>query len=431
MTLTRTMRALGATMLSGTLLFAVTPTASADAVRDAQWMNRDFDVNDLWSVSKGNGVIVAVIDSGVDASHPDLAGSVLPGYDPSGTGLNTHPTDGHGTGMASLIAGHGHGTGNTDGLMGLAPGAKILPIYKADSNNTDVVPQDIHWAVDHGAKVINISLTSAGSNPQLPEAVAYAAKHDVLIVAGSGNDGSSTIGSPGNEPGVLTVGAVGEDLNVWPKSDYGPQLLLTAPGDKVVAAGLTSECQGSLYCMTNGTSDATAYVSAAAALIRAKFPELTAGQVANRLTETAKIPQSAQGISLPDPHYGYGIIAPYSALTKDIPAGPAQGPLATPTALAGASASPGQPASGSSTAVKDSGAGFSTLLAVLGGGLVLIILIVVLVVVVSRKRQTSLPAPMQPGIPPHPGVPGYPPAQPPYGQQPYQNPYQQGGGPQR
>ncbi|GLW71665.1 hypothetical protein Kpho02_39640 [Kitasatospora phosalacinea] len=462
MTLTKAVRLLGATTLTGALLLSAAPTASADQVRDAQWTNAYFDLDKVWSVSKGDGVIVAVIDTGVDASHPDLTGSVLPGYDPSGAGQDKRPSDPHGTNMAGLIVGHGHGDGV--GVVGLAPGAKVLPLYRETAAGGDAIPEDIKWAVDHGAKVINLSQAGVGEpkgDSALTEAVAYAARHDVLIVAGTGNDGRGKVASPANEPGVLAVGATDKADVIWPKSNYGSQTMLAAPGVGVVTPG---SCGGNQYCIGDGTSNSTAFVSAAAALVRAKFPELTAGQVADRLVKSAKVPTALKGGKLPDPHYGYGILSPYDALTKDIPAGSAQGPLAgtsgsgataAPSGAATVGADPKQPdALPQARSSSDSGLGVGVLAAI-GAGAVLVVVLIVVVVVRSRRR----PAPVPPqGQPPYGTQPGWPQPQPPYGGQapqqgyppqqpyggqppqqgyppqqgPYQNPYGQGGNqPQR
>ncbi|WP_344447585.1 S8 family serine peptidase, partial [Kitasatospora nipponensis] len=202
--------------------------------------------------------------------------------DPGGKGREAKSESGHGTSMSALIAAKGHGAGGGDGVTGLAPGVKILPIYKNSASNSDAIPEGIRWAVDNGAKVINISQAGkVGNSKWVLEAIAYAASKDVLIVAGAGNDGAG-LASPASAPGVLAVGAVDQSGKVWAKSNFGPGLMLTAPGVEIVSAG---SCSGSQYCMASGTSDATAYVSAAAALVRAKYPNLTAGQVANRLVK--------------------------------------------------------------------------------------------------------------------------------------------------
>ncbi|MFB7663692.1 S8 family serine peptidase [Kitasatospora sp. NPDC056138] len=472
MTLSRTMRALGATALAGGLLLTATPVANADQVRDAQWANQEFDLQKVWSVSKGDGVKVAVIDSGVDGSHQDLTGQVVDSYDPSGTGLATHPTDDHGTNMASMIAGHGHGSGGTEGVIGLAPGAKLLSIYKGNARGNSADAEDIRWAVDHGAKVINMSIGGTIADPNTDDAVAYAAAHDVLIVASAGNSGVTPVEYPAKTPGILAVGATDKNRGIWAKSNYGPEVLLAAPGVDVVGAGA---CDGGQYCIGQGTSGASAYVSAAAALVRSKFPTLTAGQVANRLVKSAYVPPSLQGAKLPDPHFGYGIVRPYEALTQDIPAGSAQGPLAKPAGdgdsgsgsqTSGATSpdnkTPGTAGPGSIAqppVMKSSSDKNSTVLYAAALGVVLLVAVIAVIVVVSRRRKSGQGQPGQApygaspyGAPQHYGAPsGWPQQaqppypnqpQPPYGnqvpppgyppQQPYQdNPYGQGGNQQR
>ncbi|MER5636317.1 S8 family serine peptidase [Kitasatospora sp. NPDC002227] len=455
MTLTRFVRALGATALVGGLLVAGVPAASADQVRDAQWVINYFHMEQVWQISKGDGVIVAVIDSGVNGTQADLAGSVLPGYDPSGQGLDSHPTDRHGTTMAGHIVGHGHGDGA--GVVGLAPGAKVLPIYKSTAANTDAVPEDIHWAVEHGAKVINMSVGGTMSNPRIGDALSYAAQHDVLVVASTGNSGTS-LESPAREPGLLAVGATDKNNVIWRNSNFGPQVMLAAPGVGIVGVG---PCDGSQYCMADGTSDSTAFVSATAALVRAKFPNLTAGQVANRLVKSALVPASLKGAKLPDAHYGYGIVRPYEALTMDIPAGSAQGPLAKPSGAAAdspsAAATPGgavpsgptssNPVPPSSVATDSKTSG---LMIGAGIGLAVLVVLVIVILVVARRKKTPPPAPPMP----YGGQPGWQPQQPQYPgqyqqpypnqqygnqpppqgyppQQPYQNPYGQSGNDQR
>lgn len=453
MTLTRTMRALGATTLAAGLLLTSAPLASADQVRDGQWDIQQYDLAKAWAVTKGEGVKVAVIDQGVDGTHPDLTGQVLPGYDPSGQGLEKAPKEDHGTSMASIIAAKGHGDGA--GVIGVAPGAKIIPIYKINAKGADGIPEGIRWAVDHGAKVINISQGREGSAADsVKEAVAYAVSKDVLIVVASGNTGTAGVDTPANVPGVLAVGAVGKDGKISAYSDFGPELMLAAPGDEMVVAG---NCSGSKYCIGEGTSQATAFVSGVAALVRAKFPDLTAGQVANRLVKSAKVPAGLSGGKLPDEHYGYGVVRPYEALTQNIPAGSAQGPLAKTTASSdGAGApSPAATAPGGSTSATGAGeiaepksfsiigkglAVVAVVLLVLA--LLFVVLIVVLVKASKRRRATRVtqagPAPhgypqAQPPYPNQPyGQQPQPPGQPSYGQQPptqppYQNPYGPGG----
>ena len=215
-------------------------SARADVVRDSQqWVLNMLDVPTAWSLTQdnpGKGVTVAVIDSGVDGSISDLAGSVLPtGSDL--TGLDTKPTNAHwgehGTWMASIIAGHGHPVGSTDGITGIAPKAKILSIRvipdRGDPNyrTYDKEPEQsiqqslakgIREAVDGGARVISMSIGYSAPSGVVRAALQYAAQHGAVLIASSGNSGHNDqhrdhglapVSFPAEYPGVLSVGAVG------------------------------------------------------------------------------------------------------------------------------------------------------------------------------------------------------------------------------
>ncbi|MFE0381841.1 S8 family serine peptidase [Streptomyces inhibens] len=390
MSFTRTLRAVGGVVAAGALLFTAAPTASADYIRDGQWALDAFNPQKVWKESTGKNVTVAVIDSGVNGDHVDLKGNVLPGKSFAGDGGSAdHETgDDHGTAMAALIAGHGHGPNRADGIMGLAPDAKILPIKTREIGGDNSIDGPIRYAVDHGAKVINMSFVTSRLSPEEQGAINYAVKKDVLLVGGSGNDGSSKPLYPAAAPGVLAVGAVAKDGKVLGLSNYGPHIRLIAPGEKIYSAGTSLK-----YRQASGTSDATAYVSAAAALVRSKFPDLTAGQVANRLTKTAITPDGKTGIKSPDPKYGYGVIRPYRALSENIPAGSKNGPLtmpkdSEPSAGAGADA-PGNEAQGSAS---DEKSGLSPIVLIgIGVGVIVVLGIVIGVIVASKKRRNGPP----------------------------------------
>ncbi|SCK20854.1 type VII secretion-associated serine protease mycosin [Streptomyces sp. WMMB 322] len=326
MGITRTLRVIGSAALTGALVFTSARNAAADQVRDDQWALKSLDAKSIWKITRGKGETVAVIDDGVNPQHPDLKGSVLKGKDFI-SGGSTAPENGddHGTAMAAIIAGHGHGPRGANGVMGLAPEAKILPI-RADGGSVTALKEPIKYAVDHGATVINISRGgTAGKASDEGEAIAYALKNNVPVFASTGNSGEE-VEYPAAQPGAVAVGGVTEDGTLWENSNKGPQTLLTAPATRIVSAGGGS----GFYRSGTGTSDSTAYASAAAALVRAKFPNLTAGQIVNRLTKTAEMPASEKDAKLPDERYGYGAIRPLAALQEDIPKGSMYGPLSLP-----------------------------------------------------------------------------------------------------
>ncbi|WP_234383430.1 type VII secretion-associated serine protease mycosin [Streptomyces dysideae] len=406
--------------LTGALLLTSAPTASADYIRDKQWVIEVIDFKKVWSESQGQGVTVAVVDTGVDASHPDLVGQVLKGADVTGNGENGHnDTSGHGTGMASIIAGQGHGANNSSGVIGLAPKVKILPIKaaKVDDFNDDEWADGIRYAVDQGADVINLSFTDSLASPgsEGAKAIEYAQQHDVVVVAGTGNDGIAELPYPAKLPGVVAVGAVDESLKVWENSNYGDGVTLTAPGVNIVEA---DPSQSSGYSQGTGTSDATAYVSATAALVRAKYPDLTAGQVINRLIKSATF-LDHDVKETPDDEYGYGIISPYAALTRDIPTGPKQGPLAQASPSTSTNSGAASDDNDSTSVAKKKKKSFSGSTLLIAGIAAAVVVIGILFAVLRNRRNGGGGGPgSSGGTPPH-GT-GYPP-QPPTGYQPYPN----------
>jgi type VII secretion-associated serine protease mycosin len=293
---------------------AVAPTR-ADAARTAEWHLSALGATEAWRESTGEGVTVAVVDSGVDSKQADLAGQVIvPGRDfvmPGGDG--TYDPAGHGTSVATLIAGRS----DDAGVEGLAPGVKILPVRVLNEerkyDDPLVVAQGIRFAVEYGAKVINLSLGGATESDAIRAAIEYAFAHDVVVVACTGNVGAFADGDqvwyPAREPGVIAVAGMDKDT-LWAGSVTGPQTVLTAP-----AAGLQAPIPGGGYGRVYGTSFAAPLVSATAALVRAKSPGLRAGDVVNRLITTA----TDLGQPGRDDTYGYGEVDPLRALTDVIP----------------------------------------------------------------------------------------------------------------
>lgn len=288
---------------------------AGQTIEEQEWHLDALDVYSAQAQARGDGVVVAVIDSGVDARHPDLAGQVLPG---TGFGRSkgtdgTTDADGHGTGMAGIIA----ATGKNGGALGIAPGAKILPIASADEKEQfglDVVAESIRWAADHGAKVVNMSLGfSSSMTPTLVKAVNYAIEKDVVLVAATGNDGKE-VSAPANINGVIAVAGTNKEGKPWASSNIGADTVLAAPAAGIVTVAPQS-VYASGYAEMDGTSAASAIVSGVAALVRAKHPDMAAKDVVNALVKTAT-DLAAPGR---DAATGFGLVNPMGALTAQLP----------------------------------------------------------------------------------------------------------------
>ncbi len=340
---------------------ASVPTiARADQVRDLEYWLADYGFAQAWKTTKGAGVKVAVIDTGVDGSVADLAGAVVGGTDVSGVGaangqkpLGDGDSADHGTWVASLLA--GRGTGPTSGVLGAAPEASILTASVAlgkaigPVSSDDQIAEAIRWAVDNGAKVINMSLTRNTLDwpTSWDDAFQYAFSHDVVVVAAAGNRGSGTteVGAPATIPGVLTVAGVDRQGKAsFDASSQGitigvsapatiPGVLTVAGVDRQGKASFDASSQGITigvsapseqlvgvspgggYVQWEGTSGAAPLVSGAVALVRAAHPELKAPDVIERIIKTAR----PAGGSVPSPIYGYGLLDAAAAVTASVP----------------------------------------------------------------------------------------------------------------
>ncbi|MCW2902327.1 MAG: Type secretion-associated serine protease mycosin [Streptosporangiaceae bacterium] len=317
----RMTRVLAAAGVSSVLALITAMPAAATAVprgRDEQWWFTTWDIeNKVWPITKGAGVTVAVIDTGVNSQLPDLNGVVIPGADlENGGGDGRMDTDtkdgGHGTGMAALIASQG----TTTGFVGVAPEAKIMPIV-ATGGDTVKIAKGVRYATDHGAKVVNISQGSAAPSgqclPQIQEAVGYAIQHDVVVVSSAGNEGDTlnSAHAPSVCAGVLSVGAIDYKNRAWVKTQRQPYVTVAAPGVSVGSIGR----DGKFIPRLEGTSQASALTSATAALLRSKFPQMSAREVVQRITNTT-VDAGPQG---KDNMTGYGTVVPIFALTRNVP----------------------------------------------------------------------------------------------------------------
>lgn len=356
-------RAPAAAVATLAAVLVAAPPARADAVRDAQWHLDFLKVTQAHRISQGVGVTVAVIDTGVDAGHPDLRGAVLPGTDlsgsPEGRRDGRADTDGHGTSMAGLIAARGRG--GARGALGIAPKARILPIRDAPT----IAPvggdpaASIEWAVAHGADVISMSFGGFEAHEELVAAVVAAQRADVVLVAAVGNRPLfDAVGYPAGVPGVLAVAGVDRRGRHAEISATGPQVQIAAPAVDIVS---TDRRGGTGYRKGTGTSDAAAIVAGAAALVRARYPDLPAAEVVHRLTATAR----DAGAAGHDEEYGHGVLDLIAALTADVPA-------LAPTSLPPAVPSVAPPVWQGGPPARD-GTGVSVGLIVIGAGLLLVL----------------------------------------------------------
>jgi len=317
----------------------LSPMAAGQVISQVPWAQNALAPERVWPFTQGTGVLVAVIDSGVDTDHPQLAapGKVLRGFDfiRNRAGADFDCIS-HGTAVASII------TATPEaglGFHGVAPGTRILPLRVSDldagagdsgsSVNPTVFAKAIRYAVDNGARVINLSVVMYTDVAAVRAAVQYAEHKDVVVVAAVGNQhqqsGADPTPYPAAYPGVLGVGATTIDGVRLDASQVGPYVDLAAPGGGVLAA---TRQHG--YVFWDGTSFATPFVSATAALVRAEYPQLSAAGVMSRLLATA---DPAPGGPL-GPAYGHGIVDPYRAVTESLDgANPAARPvvLHTPT----------------------------------------------------------------------------------------------------
>lgn len=286
---------------------------AASRVSREPWAQRALGFSDVWPLTRGRGVTVAVVDSGVDFSG-QLAGRVT-AFDLTGTGLAD--CVGHGTAVAAIIAASDI---QAQGMPfeGVAPAARILSV-KVNSQDTGsalLLAEGIRDAVLRGAQVINVSITTADT-AALRSSVEFALSRNVVIVAAGGNDGTGTGTGPfypASYPGVLSVGAVDSGGALAAFSDQQSHVAVTAPGVNVTSAFPGGYQQDSL----TGTSYATPFVSGVAALVRSRYPRLSARQVVARIEATA---DGGAG-----PGTGNGLVNPVEAVTAILGGGSAPSP---------------------------------------------------------------------------------------------------------
>jgi hypothetical protein len=374
----------------------------------AQWWLAGLHVPQAWQAApaEGAGVTVAVLSTGVDASHQDLSGVVRTGPDYSDSGRTAGgPYWGfEGTAVAGLIAGHGHGAGGATGSTGVAPRARILSVrvtleyddpLNSDSTITrrlpDAIAAGIRYAVDHGARVIALPLdpgtlgfaadgvpAAAGGSAAERAAISYAAAHNVVLVAPAGDNGanSDAINYPAAYPGVLAVGATTRDGQLAPFTNTGSYVALTAPG-----SGVTVAAPGGGYEDLASTDMSAALTAGVAALIRSRFPDLTAAQVVQAIERGVTAPPGGRAT----PGGGHGALDARSALDAAAAIAAQRAPAATatptapqptapqPTAKAAPQATPRRSGAGTlaGSLLRDAVIAAGVLIVALGGALAL------------------------------------------------------------
>ena len=356
------------------------PQQGVVAPAAAPWAQRELGFASVWKRTRGGGVTVAVVDSGVDA-NPQFGDRVIPGPDlVAGTKPGIPPGAdcvGHGTAVASIIA-----AAPVPGVSftGVAPAARILSvkISGTDTFPTAVTPQGIMDAVQFGADVINLSLATPDDVQGLRNAVDYALRHNVVVVAAAGNDvGPGGTGAndanqgtgpfyPAAYPGVLAVGAVGPGGVLAGFSDPYTPVGVTAPGVNVTSA-YPGTFPAAYDAAQNGTSFAAAFVSGVVALVRSAHPGLNAAQVVARIEATAH-----GGTS---PGTGHGMVDPVRAVTAVLPAEQAS--------------AAGRPASNPASAAPSGISTRTVALAVIAGAFGLVVVVLTAVLVIRRRQGTG------------------------------------------
>ncbi len=272
-----------------------------------QWSMNVTGVPEAWATgATGQGITIAIVDTGVDLKHPDLQNNIVPGYNAltnSTTLGKNQDNNGHGTHVAGIAAAELNGIG----IVGVAYKANIMPIKAMDKDGEgydDAIAAGIVWAADHGAQIINLSLGSGREADVLTEAVAYAAGQGVLLIAAAGNYDPETGTNPGidypaADPNVLAITATDQKDQIADFSATGPEVALAAPGSGIISTWLNST-----YAIAEGTSMSAPFVAGVAALIWSQHPDWSKQQVVQAL-ETGVRDLGDKGR---DQDYGYGLV---------------------------------------------------------------------------------------------------------------------------
>jgi flagellar hook assembly protein FlgD len=262
-----------------------------------QWYLKKLNAERGWDTTKGEkGIVVAVLDGGVQVNHPDLKGQIYKPFNAVTQGTSFPPDD-HATHVAGIISASLNGTG----ITGVAPKVKIIPVnvFTGESANTADIIRGIVYAADHGADIINFSIGGYGDNYPLKSAVNYARSKGVILIASAGNDDSADPTYPASYPGVLSISATDRFDEVTWFSNYGEYIDFSAPGEKIY-----STITKNAYMNMDGTSMAAPIVSGTVALMLSKNPLLSENDVRDILAKSA-VDLGDEGWDL---YFGYGRI---------------------------------------------------------------------------------------------------------------------------
>jgi subtilisin family serine protease len=268
-----------------------------------------------WDISLGSSdVIIAVLDTGVDLTHPEFAGKLVPGYDFVNNDDDPSDDFGHGTHVAGIAAAAVNGAG----MVGLCPSCKLMPVKVLNGSNRGTwynVSRGITYAVDNGARVINLSLGSAVGSLTLQNALNYATEQGVVVVAAAGNSNSDRLQYPAAYANVVAVSATNPSDARWAASNYGEHIDLSAPGETIYSTVPGAIAGEAAYAYISGTSMAAPHVAALAGLLFSQVPERTGAQVIDVMLSSAK----DLGEIGADRYYGVGRIDVLAALQVAAP----------------------------------------------------------------------------------------------------------------
>ena len=286
-------------------LSAAGAALTSDPMSGSEWHLTTIGAPTAWTYANGSGVTIAILDTGVDGTHPDLAGKMVPGWNFYNNNSDTSDVNGHGTTVAGAAAA---ATNNGIGVASVAGGAKIMPIRVADANATTVastVAQGIMYAADHGARVVNLSYEGASGIQTVQQAASYLRSKGGVLFVSAGNTGAVDNTPPTDL--IMVVGATLEDDSHASWSTYGSFVDISAPGHNIITTA-----RGGAYWYCWGTSLATPIVAGTAALIISKRPDFTAADVDATLKSTA----TDLGTPGPDVYFGAGRVNAAAALMK-------------------------------------------------------------------------------------------------------------------